>query len=113
MCESLLIYFVINTGPDDPLFKLFKTWFTGRVQESRANGTVFPDPAMFAKWQWDDDSPSGPYRSDVTWWARATLTWAREQLHADTFPRGDYREFCELINIILGGEVRTVRFNTE
>lgn len=66
---------------------------------------MFPDPAAFSTWQWDDESPTGPYLSDATWFARATLTWVQEQLHINTFPRGDYREFCELINVVLGGEV--------
>ena len=75
---------------------------------ARINNTIFPDPGLFAKWQWDDndeDSPTGPYLSEQSWWARATLTWVQEQLYIGTFTRGDYRELCELINVILGGEV--------
>ncbi len=90
-------------GPDDPQFK---QWFLTKIQEAMANGANFPDPGVFAKWEWEDNSPTGPYQSNKTWWARATLTWVREQLEQNTFPRGDYREFCELINIILGGEVK-------
>jgi hypothetical protein len=92
-------------GPDDPLFKRFKAWYVKRVQEARLNDARFPDPGLFSKWQWEDISATGPYQSDLTWWERATLTWVQDQLHANTFPRGDYRELCELINIILGGEV--------
>ena len=94
-----------TNGPDDPLFKRFKLWFTKKAQEAKGNNAKFPDPGLFSKWEWDDESPTGPYRSEVTWWARATLTWVREQLYANTFPRGDYRELCEIINITLGGEV--------
>jgi hypothetical protein len=63
---------------------------------------------LFAKWQWhesDEDWEHGPYMSEMSYWARETLTWVQNQLHANTFPRGDYRELCELINIILGGKV--------
>lgn len=101
---TLLLY----TGPDDPLFKRFKEWFTTSRQEARGHGGNFPDPGIFVTWQWEDDetSPTGPYRSESNWWACATLSWVRDQLEADTFPRGDYRELCELINLILGGNVR-------
>lgn len=94
-----------SLGPDDPLFKRFKTWYAERVEEARLNGTKFPDAGSFQKWQREDTSPTGPYQSDISWWEHATLTWVQEQLCANTFPRGDYRELCELINIILGGEV--------
>ena len=97
--------FGATTGPDDPLFKRFKDWYMKQIPAARANGARFPDSGLFAKWPWDDSSPTGPYKSDITWWMRATLTWVREQLERNTFPRGDYREFCEALNIILGGEV--------
>ncbi len=94
-----------TTGPDDPLFKKFHDWFVAKAQEAKANGAAFPDTGLFATWQWDDRSPTGPYRNSVTWWARATLTWIRDMLHRNTFPRGDYLEMSEVMNIILGGEV--------
>jgi hypothetical protein len=98
------------------LFKRFKKWFVERAQEARGNGMIFPDPVEFSKWEWEEQesSPTGPYANSMNWWARATLTWVREQLYTDTFPRGDYREFCELLNIILGGEVSfpNLAFNT-
>ena len=92
------------TGPDDPLFKRFKEWFISHHNEARITHTRFPDPALFRKWQWEV-SETGPFQEDTDWWARTTLTWVRCRLLQDTFPRNDYRELCELINIVLGGEV--------
>ena len=85
------------------MFKRFKGWF----KDTRARDPNFPDPDTFAKWQWEGENPSptGPFLHTQNWWALATLTWAQERLHDNSFPRGDYREFCELLNIILGGEV--------
>ncbi len=82
-------------------------------RDARRNGGHFPDPGIFAKWEWDDDDTSrtGPYQSELNWWACSTLSWIREQLMEDTFPRGDYREMCELINIILGGDVSSKFFS--
>ena len=86
-----------HIGPDDPLFKRFQSWFRQRAQEARGDDAAFPDPALFAKWEWER-AHRGPLH--------ASLTWVREQLENNMFPRGDYREFCELINLILGGQVR-------
>ena len=71
------------------------------------NPQQFPDPGMFRKWDWGDDadSSSGPYRREEDWWARVPLNWVQSQLVRNTFPRGDYRELCELITFILRGEV--------
>ena len=61
------------------------------------------------EWIWPDEndelSPTEPYRTNTSWWARGTLTWAQEQFHQGTFPRGAYRVLAEVMNIILGGEV--------
>ena len=88
-------------GPDDPLFKRFKTWF----QREKAADATFPSENSFRKLHWsviDPSSPTGPYRSEESWLARAVLTWVQEALSSDTFHRRDYRELCELINMILG-----------
>ncbi len=95
-------------GPDNPLFKRFKTWF----EEMRGQDPTFPDPNVFRKWEWpsddDRDAPYGPYQSAKSWFARASLTWVREALMQNTWKRGDYCELAELLNIVLGGTVRTV-----
>ena len=88
------------------MFKRFKSWYMREADEARQNHMQFPDPANFVKWEWEDSSPTGPYRRELDWWARATLTWAQEQLLQGTFPREDYRELCELLNLVLGGEVQ-------
>jgi hypothetical protein len=96
-------------GPDDPLFKRFQKWF---VEQKEAD-PAFPDSNLFRKWSWpsvyDETSPTGPYKSGKSWFARASLTWAQEQLRHGTFARGDYRELAELLNFILGGEPIRIR----
>ncbi len=62
--------------------------------------------ANFKKWEWDDPSPVGPYKSKLDWWARATITLVQQQLYDGTFPHEDYHELCELLNLVLGGEVK-------
>ena len=42
--------------------------------------------------------------------AHKVLTWAKEQLAANTFPRDDYKEFMELVVVSLGGEVEGFSF---
>ena len=42
--------------------------------------------------------------------ADKVLTWAKEQLAANTFPRDDYKEFMELVVVSLGGEVEGFSF---
>jgi hypothetical protein len=71
----------------------------------------FPDPAVFQKWDWgiEDDHPIGPYTREENWYFRQTLDWAQLHLRRNTFPRGDYRELCELINFVLGGEVSNLK----
>ena len=92
-------------GPDDPMFKKFQKWFNSE----RDSDASFPDPNSFSKWEWPSEydrlSPTGPYESELSWYARAALTFAREILQQDTFTRGDYRELAEILNIVLGGEV--------
>ena len=97
----------VATGPDDPLFKSFKEWFLEQRANALQNQAIFPDPGMFRKWDWgeaDAGSPTGPYLKEENWWARQTLEWVTRELLQNTFPRGDYRELCELINFVLGGE---------
>ena len=87
------------------MFKRFKTWYLKEANEARNQNMQFPNVDQFVKWQWDDASPTGPYLTECQWWARSTLTWVQEHLALGTFPREDYRELCELLNVVLGGEV--------
>jgi hypothetical protein len=99
---------MIIAGPDDPFFKRFKKWYKTQANDAREHNAVFPDPADFNRWEWTETSPNGPYLTSMNWWARSTLTWVQEHLVRGTFPREDYRELCELINIVLGGEVSCI-----
>ena len=83
----------------------FKSWYTEKAEEARHNQATFPDEGLFRKWSWNDECPVGPYIDTQTWWTRATLSGVQDQLRAGRFPRGDYQELAELINIILGGKV--------
>ena len=98
-------YLIHFAGPDDPLFNRFKAWYIREAGEARENHRQFPNPANFMKWEWGDTSPVGPYMRELDWWAQATLTWLQEHLVQGTFPREDYWELCEFLNIVLGGEV--------
>ncbi len=110
MPTSVIIFIRYNSdnyfaGPDDPMFKRFKTWFLNEAGQAQLQNRAFPDPGTFVLWQWEDTSPSGPYRSSLDWFARSTLTWVQDHLAKGTFPREDYRELCELLKIVLGGDV--------
>ena len=53
----------------------------------------------------DENSACGPYLKGENWFIRQSLNWVQEQLNTNTFPRDDYRELCELVNFVLGGNV--------
>ena len=92
-----------SNSPEDPLFKAFKEWFV----QQRDAVPGFPEPGTFRTYDWgvsDTGYSIGPCRKEEHWFMRQTLDWLQEHLLKDTFPRADYREMCELINFILGGD---------
>ena len=91
---KFLIYFWIP-GPDDQLLKRFSDWWDKAESESG-----FPDETKFTKWNWSKKSKSMTSR-----YCKDSLLKTRKLLLEDSFERGDYQELCELVNIILGGEV--------
>ena len=95
--ESNITY---SIGPNDALFKRFRVWYLAESNNARLNNTVFPDPTSFVTWEWNETSSTGLYKNSLN-----CLTWAKQRLTDGTFPREDYRELCELLNSVLGGEV--------
>ena len=76
-----------------------------------ARDPQFLEAEDYRKWDWGegDDVEIGPYKCPENWWARVTLNWVQHHLRCNTFQRGDYTELCELMNLILGGQVSISR----
>ena len=76
------------TGPDDSLFLRFKNHF-GQLDRNDLH-----------VWDWPQDR-----QSPLAIQADLVLHWAEEHCATATFPRADYRELCELLTFVLGGQV--------
>ena len=65
-------------------------------------------PETFRTYEWadeDKDCENGPFLKQENHFINQTRVWLQSHLEANTFPRDDYRELCELMNFILGGKV--------
>ena len=76
------------SGPDDGLFMRFKNCF-GQLDRNDLH-----------LWEWPND-PQSPAAIQAT----LVLHWAEQHCASATFPRADYRELCELLVAVLGGQV--------
>ena len=102
--EVICKYTFYFKGPDDCMFKRFKGWFLeGREKDESEE---FPSNSMLRKLDWEGAiSPTAPYQNRESYRMLRTRIYVQELLYGGTFIRGDYRELCELLNFLLGGEV--------
>ena len=59
------------------------------------------DHKDFHGWEWPQDR-----RSMKATRAALVLEWAENHCLTGSFPRADYRELCEILAVVLGGEIR-------
>ena len=98
--KHVWLQFFPSKSPDDPFFKSFKEWFLTNKNNI--------SPETFRTYEWadeDKDCENGPFLKQENHFINQTRVWLQSHLEANTFPRDDYRELCELMNFILGGKV--------
>ena len=61
------------------------------------------DHADIVVWEWPQDPLSLMYMQ-----AALVRDWAEQECVVGRFPRNDYRELCELLTVILGGQVCSI-----
>ena len=93
-CNEYEIEMFLFSGPDDGLFMRFKASFSQL------------DLDDLHLWVWPQD-----LQSPLALQAKLVLRWAEKEAASATFPRADYRELCEILIAVLGGQVSVVELN--